>query len=212
MSFNPPCIALSTIGLSQPGKIMRGYKAEECKRHLHQLHVCMPSKEGHTRLLYRMSLDFWGWAKHVPFVDVLWKKVHPSSPMLPHHCGNRICETDEAALQHTSYRLTKPSGRCWVTVWPTCSYTRQQVSGCFDSLPHPGCLQIAGQVLGEDLVLVLGQQARMIGGDDTWCTPMPYDKLAVRYRRWRNMVSLLEHAGIAGGIEAAPAGGRTARS
>uniref|UniRef100_A0A7S3QM46 Rieske domain-containing protein n=1 Tax=Dunaliella tertiolecta TaxID=3047 RepID=A0A7S3QM46_DUNTE len=122
MSFNPPCIALSTIGLSQPGKIMRGYKAEECKRHLHQLHVCMPSKEGHTRLLYRMSLDFWGWAKHVPFVDVLWKKI-------------------------------------------------------------------AGQVLGEDLVLVLGQQARMIGGDDTWCTPMPYDKLAVRYRRWRNMVA-----------------------
>jgi len=52
----------------------------------------------------------------------------------------------------------------------------------------PPCPQIAGQVLGEDLVLVLGQQERMIAGDDTWCTPMPYDKLAVRYRRWRNMV------------------------
>jgi chlorophyllide a oxygenase len=68
-------MVLSTIGLAQPGKIMRGFKAEECKRHLHQLHVCMPSKEGHTRLLYRMSLDFWGWAKHVPFVDKLWKQV-----------------------------------------------------------------------------------------------------------------------------------------
>jgi hypothetical protein len=49
-------------------------------------------------------------------------------------------------------------------------------------------LQIAGQVLGEDLVLVLGQQARMIAGDNTWGTPLPYDKLAVRYRRWRNTV------------------------
>lgn len=68
-------MVLSTIGLSQPGKIMRGYKADECQRHLHQLHVCMPSKEGHTRLLYRMSLDFMGWAKHVPFIEQLWKKV-----------------------------------------------------------------------------------------------------------------------------------------
>lgn len=75
MSFNPPCIVLSTIGLAQPGKIMRGFKADQCKRHLHQLHVCMPSKEGRTRLLYRMSLDFWGWAKHVPYVEQLWKQV-----------------------------------------------------------------------------------------------------------------------------------------
>ena len=38
---------------------------------------------------------------------------------------------------------------------------------------------------------MLGQQERMIAGDDTWNMPMPYDKLAVRYRRWRNMVSVL---------------------
>lgn len=43
-------------------------------------------------------------------------------------------------------------------------------------------------MLGEDLVLVQGQQERMAAGDDTWGTPMAYDKLAVRYRRWRNTV------------------------
>ena len=42
------------------------------------------------------------------------------------------------------------------------------------------------QVLGEDLVLVKGQQDRMIRGSDTWNFPVSYDKLAVRYRRWRN--------------------------
>ncbi len=49
--------------------------------------------------------------------------------------------------------------------------------------------QVAGQVLGEDLVLVTGQQDRMQRGDDTWLNPMSYDKLAVRYRRWRNTVA-----------------------
>ncbi len=42
------------------------------------------------------------------------------------------------------------------------------------------------QVLGEDLVLVKGQQERMCQGADTWARPVSYDKLAVRYRRWRN--------------------------
>lgn len=44
------------------------------------------------------------------------------------------------------------------------------------------------QVLGEDLVLVRGQQDRLISGADTWANPVSYDKLAVRYRRWRNSV------------------------
>lgn len=38
------------------------------------------------------------------------------------------------------------------------------------------------QVLGEDLVLVLGQQDRLEAGGDTWANPVSYDKLAVRYR------------------------------
>lgn len=43
-------------------------------------------------------------------------------------------------------------------------------------------------MLGEDLVLVRGQQERMQSGADTWANPVSYDKLAIRYRRWRNKV------------------------
>lgn len=129
-------MTVSMIGLAQPGKIMRGVKAEQCKNHLHQLHVCMPSKKGHTRLLYRMSLDFMGWLRYVPFIDDVWKKV-------------------------------------------------------------------AAQVLGEDLVLVVGQQDRMQRGDDTWANPVAYDKMAVRYRRWRNSVAAGEHEDAAKELAAA---------
>lgn len=121
MSFEPPCMVVSMIGLKKPGQIEAGARATECARHLHQLHVCLPSRRGHTRLLYRMSLDFMPWIKHVPGIRVFWD-------------------------------------------------------------------YIAGQVLGEDLVLVTGQQRRLQKGGDTWSNPVSYDKLAVRYRRWRNEV------------------------
>ena len=42
---------------------------------------------------------------------------------------------------------------------------------------------------GEDLVLVLGQQDRLERGGNTWNLPVSYDKMAVRYRRWRNKVA-----------------------
>lgn len=42
------------------------------------------------------------------------------------------------------------------------------------------------QVLGEDLVLVSGQQDRMQRGADTWAHPVSYDKLV---RRSRGLVS-----------------------
>jgi chlorophyllide a oxygenase len=45
---------------------------------------------------------------------------------------------------------------------------------------------MANQVLGEDLRLVVGQQDRLAEGSDTWANPVAYDKLGVRYRRWRN--------------------------
>lgn len=190
MAFQPPCMVLSTIGLAQPGKIERvgvggcwgwgcawiwvgsclqyrvhhhhespnlylplhdaphlvpstpcslhtlfpchhqGLTAQQCANHLHQLHVCLPSRPGHTRLLYRMSLDFLGWLQYVPGIEKFWQ-------------------------------------------------------------------YIAGQVLGEDLVLVKGQQERMLKGGDTWNFPVSYDKLAVRYRRWRNAVGAGEVEGAA---------------
>ncbi|EXC01096.1 Chlorophyllide a oxygenase [Morus notabilis] len=72
MEFRPPCMVLSTIGISKPGKL-EGQNTKQCATHLHQLHVCLPSSRQKTRLLYRMSLDFAPLLKHVPFVDRLWR-------------------------------------------------------------------------------------------------------------------------------------------
>ena len=47
-------------------------------------------------------------------------------------------------------------------------------------------------MLGEDLILVKGQEDRMIRGGDIWQHPVSYDKLAVRYRRWRNSLDTPE--------------------
>ena len=50
-------------------------------------------------------------------------------------------------------------------------------------------MQVAAQVLGEDMKLVVGQQDRLERGGDTWAFPVSYDKIAVRYRRWRNSIA-----------------------
>lgn len=120
MEFRPPCVVLSTIGLAKPGQL-EGKNSKDCSKHLFQMHACLPSSRGKTRLLYRMALDFAGWAKFVPFIQHVW--------------------------QH-----------------------------------------LANQVLAEDLRLVLGQQDRMYRGANVWNHPVGYDKLGVRYRKWRNEV------------------------
>ncbi|KAL8196758.1 hypothetical protein R6Q57_024521 [Mikania cordata] len=120
MEFRPPCMVLSTIGISKPGKL-EGQSTKQCSTHLHQLHVCLPSSRNKTRLLYRMSLDFAPVLQYVPFIEHLWK-------------------------------------------------------------------HFAEKVLNEDLRLVLGQQDRMINGENVWNMPVSYDKLGVRYRLWRNAI------------------------
>nr|GMD74562.1 chlorophyllide A oxygenase, chloroplastic-like [Ipomoea batatas] len=72
MEFRPPCMVLSTIGISKPGKL-EGQSTKQCSTHLHQLHVCLPSSRQKTRLLYRMSLDFAPLLKHIPFMQYLWR-------------------------------------------------------------------------------------------------------------------------------------------
>ncbi|KAL0314321.1 UNVERIFIED_CONTAM: Chlorophyllide a oxygenase, chloroplastic [Sesamum angustifolium] len=42
MEFRPPCMVLSTIGISKPGKL-EGQTTKECTTHLHQLHACSSS-------------------------------------------------------------------------------------------------------------------------------------------------------------------------
>ena len=66
---------LLCTGLAQPGKIMRGVRASHCQNHLHQLHVCLPSGPGRTRLLYRMSMDFVAWTRHIPFIQNFWTRI-----------------------------------------------------------------------------------------------------------------------------------------
>lgn len=65
----------NAAGLAQPGKIERGARAESCKNHLHQLHVCLPAGPGRTRLLYRMSMDFLHWTKLVPGIQAFWAHI-----------------------------------------------------------------------------------------------------------------------------------------
>jgi chlorophyllide a oxygenase len=48
---------------------------------------------------------------------------------------------------------------------------------------------VADRVMSEDLVLVAGQQDRLLRGGSVWANPVPYDKLGVRCRRWRNAVA-----------------------
>uniref|UniRef100_A0A6U3AD81 Pheophorbide a oxygenase domain-containing protein n=3 Tax=Lotharella globosa TaxID=91324 RepID=A0A6U3AD81_9EUKA len=124
MAFDIPCMVNSKIGLVQVGKAAINVRANDCENHLHQLHVCIPSGEGKTRLLYRMSLDMKGleWTRNMPGVNLLWKSI-------------------------------------------------------------------AEQVLSEDTALVVGQQDRMKMGANTWENPVSYDKLGVRYRRWRNSLN-----------------------
>ncbi len=130
MSFETPCMVVSLIGLQQPGKIERGSRASSCTHHLHQLHVCLPTNNRSTRLLYRMSLDFLHWTRHIPGIQNFWSNV-------------------------------------------------------------------AKQVLGEDLILVEGQQDRMLKGASVWRNPVTYDKLGIRYRRWRNATSREERDEVA---------------
>lgn len=75
MAFQPPCMVISQVGLARPGKPGAYTRQEDCERHLHQLHVCLPSQGGKTRLLYRMSLDFLSFARGLPFMDRVWKKL-----------------------------------------------------------------------------------------------------------------------------------------
>ena len=81
MKFLAPCMVDSHIGLSQAGAAGKGAQFEagvtalDCAKHLHQLHVCLPSTPGHTRLLYRMSLDFASWAQYVPGIEYIWTEM-----------------------------------------------------------------------------------------------------------------------------------------
>ena len=58
-----------------PPRPPQGATPSDCQNHLHQLHVCLPSRVGHTRLLYRMSTDFLGWTDLIPGIHLFWKHI-----------------------------------------------------------------------------------------------------------------------------------------
>ena len=72
MQFVEPCFVVSTIGLAAPGEIIRGVRAKDCDKHLRQVHACIPAKDGSTRLLYLMHLDFWPFLKKLPGMEAMW--------------------------------------------------------------------------------------------------------------------------------------------
>jgi chlorophyllide a oxygenase len=63
MTFEPPCYLISTIG----------FRGQRGHRHLHQIHCCLPVNGHKTRLLYRLSLDFFTWARFIPGKDRFWR-------------------------------------------------------------------------------------------------------------------------------------------
>ncbi|XP_054799869.1 chlorophyllide a oxygenase, chloroplastic [Prosopis cineraria] len=95
MEFRPPCMVLSTIGISKPGKL-EGQNTKQCATHLHQLHVCLPSTKQKTRLLYRMSLDFAPLLKHMPFMQYLWR-----------HFAEQVLNEDLRLVEGQQERMNK---------------------------------------------------------------------------------------------------------
>jgi hypothetical protein len=126
---------------------------------------------GTTRLLYRMSMDFLGWARHVPGIINVWKSVAGQVRafarvllLLPHVgvCVRRACAG-------RALRTHQPAAR------------DQPITPHHTPGAAPRASRVA-QVLGEDLKLVLGQQDRLERGADTWANPVSYDKLGASWR------------------------------
>ena len=102
MEFKPPCMVLSTIGFGGYGKI-GATDVDACPKHLHQLHVCMPSSRGKTRLLYRMGLDWWPFMKHVPFIYIFWQ--HLANQVYYHLCIQYDCRDVNDRINHCCHKF-----------------------------------------------------------------------------------------------------------
>jgi hypothetical protein len=93
--------------LAQPGKIERGARADGCKNHLHQLHVCLPAGPGRTRLLYRMSMDFLQWTRLVPGIKKFWASIAQQVPP----CGC-VAVTPSLAHSFSAWNITPDLDWC----------------------------------------------------------------------------------------------------
>lgn len=107
MEFRPPCMVLSTIGISKPGKL-EGQSTRECSTHLHQLHVCLPSTRQKTRLLYRMSLDFAPVLKQIPFMHYLWRHFAEQVKLSSHNGKTKPNVRPGPSFESSFKSKTKP--------------------------------------------------------------------------------------------------------
>ncbi|KAJ6405317.1 hypothetical protein OIU84_013305 [Salix udensis] len=195
MEFRPPCMVLSTIGISKPGKL-EGQSTKECATHLHQLHVCLPSSRQKTRLLYRMSLDFAPVLKHIPFMHYLWRHFAEQVQKIPSFLLyimliftilSPFCTKKPPPWHHLKRCVIIELGVCHNP--NSLDPINNTNTFAITLLTFPANIQTSmKQVLNEDLRLVLGQQERMINGANVWNWPVSYDKLGVRYRLWRDAV------------------------
>ena len=60
--FHPPCSVTSVLHVGASGR-------REKKRHIHQLHVCLPVSDSEIRVLQRVSVDFWKWTSQLPLAQ-----------------------------------------------------------------------------------------------------------------------------------------------
>ena len=91
----------------------QGERAEQCPTHLWQMHVCLPAKKGHTRLLYRMATDFMDWTNYVPGIQHFWRwiagRVRPTARAAC--CVLLCCAACAAPRRACRARLpTRPAG------------------------------------------------------------------------------------------------------
>ena len=108
-------------------------RAADCQNHLHQLHVCLPSREGHTRLLYRMSMDFMDWTRHVPGIQLFWKSIAGQVP--PGLCTQLPPALSAQTAVIACRNVTSATSRCGCTADLAVQQTHYRI--CIDSTP-PG--------------------------------------------------------------------------
>jgi len=73
-----PCIITSQLGLARAGgrQVAEGFcDWDGCARHAHQTHICLPSRPGRTRVLYRLAIDFVPLGRREATPDPVWVAI-----------------------------------------------------------------------------------------------------------------------------------------
>lgn len=126
-----------------PRPAPQGATPQECQKHLHQLHVCLPARAGHTRLLYRMATDFLGWTEWIPGVQSFWRyiaaQVRLGTAGAPAAPAALVLLPMQVALAGPAPRLRSCNDcapvpcRCWARIW--CWWWASRTGCCAAATP-----------------------------------------------------------------------------